>query len=132
VAPLNNRAAPLSYFRCVNPGTSAATEPNWNTNPGGVTFDGTVTWQCVGPSGQFFGTTSGALGLDNTSVDPHGYQDGAQPQSITVAFDTTLNQNLSGPDTSYAAVLFNPPQDGSIIYHSIQFTFVGITDLSTP
>ena len=46
VAPSAGTAAGLA-FRCTVAGTSAATEPSWNTSIGNTTTDNTVTWLAI-------------------------------------------------------------------------------------
>jgi hypothetical protein len=52
------------YLRCTTGGTSAGTEPTWNTTPGGTTTDGTAVWTTykilfydADPAGTTYSTT---------------------------------------------------------------------------
>ncbi len=115
-------------------GLTGTSFPAWNTTPGAITVDGNLTWTCIGGNGSL--PISGASG----QIDPAILYNGGAPQSLTLNLDTSypLGQGL---DTSsdYFMVGLAPPQDSTgtapfntipIVYHSIQFYFVGITTLT--
>lgn len=115
--PATQRSTPLSYFRCITHGTSAHTEPVWNTTPGATTIDGFSQWVCIGPTGDLY----------TTKLET--YYNNGNPQSITAAFDTTLAQSLDFGNNFLQVTLANVPNDGTLMLHSLQFTFNGITQM---
>lgn len=117
VLPQANRTAPLSYFRNLRGLTTGATEPVWNTTPGSTTTDAFEQWLCIGPSGDLYATR-----LEQ-------YFNNGNPQSISVAFDTPFNQSLDASSNFFQVTLSNVPNDGSLMLHSMQFTFGGITQM---
>ena len=46
VRPKTAQSESALYFKCTDPGKSAATEPNWPTTPGKTRSDNTVKWTC--------------------------------------------------------------------------------------
>jgi lambda family phage minor tail protein L len=80
VAPTTGTAAGLA-FRCTVAGTSAATEPSWNTTINVTTIDNTITWLAIS-----------ALSAEFQLI---------APSAIIELFELQLNTTQHGVDTLY-------------------------------
>jgi len=69
------------YFRVTTAGTSAGTEPTWNTTPGATTTDGTVTWTCY--SVLFYDADPAATSYSTTYTDGNEFLAG---ETVTIRF----------------------------------------------
>jgi len=116
VIPATQVQAPISYFRCLSiSGNSGVSEPIWNITPGANTSDNGVTWQCIGPVGMWAPTSADAYYLDGAA------------QSVTLALDPAANEVVDISQGGLAVQISNLPTDGSLLLHSLQFTFNHVT-----
>lgn len=125
-----------SYFKATTAGTTnTVREPGFNTTPGSTTADGSVVWTCIGSNGSPLLPGTQVIGGGSTDT----WFAGGAPQTVTVDYDVTLQQNAIEPDNDYYVVAITLPKDTTktapnnvvpLLLRTLRLDWIGLQSMS--